>query len=87
MVFDLSSEKDRFFSRLASIPGVHPKPSVGDWILLSVEKPRELARKVNRRLNPDTMNVPRGSEQTVRVHVRHPKANEELLRTLRELVA
>ena len=29
-------EKDRFSSRLATIPGIRPMPSVGDWILLEV---------------------------------------------------
>ena len=32
-------EKDRFYSRLAMIPGVRPLPSVEDWILLHVEHP------------------------------------------------
>ena len=47
---NLSPEKDRFASRLASIPGIQPLPSIGDWILLHVEKPSDLARKVNRQL-------------------------------------
>lgn len=80
-------EKDRFSSRLASIPGVHPLPSIGDWILLQVESPSDLARKVNRRLAPGMMTVPRGMAGAVRIHVGDPKANETLLRTLRDLVA
>ena len=80
-------EKDRFSSRLASIPGVHPLPSIGDWILLQVERPSDLARKVNRRLAPGMMTVPRGMAGAVRIHVGDPKANETLLRTLRDLVA
>ena len=81
-----SSEKDRFSSRLASIPGVHPLPSIGDWILLRVKKPSDLARKVNRRLEPGVMSVPRNINNAVRVHVADPKANEDLLRTIREVV-
>ena len=50
-------EKDRFFSRLATIPGIQPLPSVGDWILLQVSNPSELARKVNRRLAPGILSV------------------------------
>ncbi len=86
-MFDLDSEKDRFFSRLATIPGVHPLPSIGDWILLNVDRPVELARKVNRRLAPGVMSVPRGIDGTVRVHIGEPKQNEVLLRTLRDLCA
>ena len=82
-----ASEKDRFFSRLASIPGVRPLPSVGNWILLHVERPSELARKVNRRMAPGIMSVPRGIDSAVRVHVRDPKDNDILLRTIRDLVA
>lgn len=84
---ELAIEKDRFFSRLATIPGVQPLPSVGDWILLQVQNPSELARKVNRRLAPGAMSVPRGLEGAVRVHIGDPKDNELLLRTIREVVA
>jgi histidinol-phosphate/aromatic aminotransferase/cobyric acid decarboxylase-like protein len=85
MSFDLPAEKDRFFSRLATIPGVHPMPSVGDWILLQVEQPADLARKVNRRLAPGVMSVPRGIKSAVRVQIGDPKDNEVLLRTLRDI--
>ena len=80
----LSEEKDRFFSRLASIPGIHPMPSIGDWILIQVEEPSDLARRVNRRLAPGMVSVPRGMDGTVRVHVGDPKDNELLFRTIRE---
>ena len=80
-------EKDRFCSRLASIPGIHPMPSIGDWILLEVQKPSDLARKVNRRIAPGVMSVPRHVDNAVRIHVGDPKANERLLKTLRDLVA
>ncbi len=79
------TEKDRFFSRLATIPGIRPMPSIGDWILLEVESPSELARKVNRRLAPGIMSVPRGIKQVVRVQVGPPKDNEIVLRTLRDI--
>jgi len=82
-----TQEKDRFFSRLASIPGVQPLPSIGDWILLQVEEPSDLARKVNRRLEPGVMSVPRGLSNAVRIHVKDPKENELLLRTIREVCA
>ena len=80
-------EKDRFSSRLATIPGIRPLPSVGDWILLEVGRPQELARKVNRRLEPGIMSVPRGIDGAVRVHVGDPKVNERVITTLRDLVA
>jgi histidinol-phosphate/aromatic aminotransferase/cobyric acid decarboxylase-like protein len=79
------TEKDRFFSRLATIPGIQPLPSVGGWILLQVEEPADLARKVNRRLAPGIMSVPRGIKQAVRVQVGPPKENEVVLRTLRDI--
>ena len=82
-----SDEKDRFTSRLASTPGIQPKPSIGDWILLEVEQPADLARRVNRRLAPGTLSVPRNLDNAVRVHVGQPRDNEKLLKTLRDLVA
>ncbi len=86
MIDEQSSEKDRFSSRLASIPGVHPLPSVGDWILLRVGNPADLARRVNRRLEPGVMSVPRNIDEAVRIHVSDPKSNEDLLRTIRDVV-
>ena len=85
----LNHEKERFCSRLASIPGIRPLPSpqTGDWILLKVLDPAPLARKVNRRMEPGTLQVPRQIPGTVRVHVSDPKRNELLLKTLREVVA
>jgi len=80
-------EKDRFYMRLSTIPGLRPLPSVGDWILVEVEDPADLARRVNRRLSPGMLSVPRGMERTVRVHVGQPKDNEAILMTLRDLVA
>jgi histidinol-phosphate/aromatic aminotransferase/cobyric acid decarboxylase-like protein len=80
-------EKDRFYSRLASIPGIHPLPSIGDWILLQVRNPAELARRVNRRLNPGAMSVPRQVSGAVRIQVSDPRANEQLLNAIRECVA
>ena len=62
-------------------------PSIGDWILLQVEQPAELARRVNRRLEPGVMSVPRNLSGAVRIHVGDPKENERLLKTLRDLVA
>ncbi|MCB9916599.1 MAG: hypothetical protein H6828_15850 [Planctomycetes bacterium] len=80
-------EKERFCSRLASIPGIHPMPSIGDWILLEVQAPSDLARKVNRRMSAGVMSVPRHLDNAVRIHVSDPKTNEQLLRALRDLVA
>lgn len=80
-------EQDRFYSRLAAIPGVHPLPSIGNWILLQVQNPAELARRVNRRLNPEAMSVPRQVSGTVRIHVSDRQTNERILDAIREAVA
>ena len=79
----MTEERERFFSRLATIPGIRPMPSIGAWILAEVENPADLARKVNRRLEPGTVSVPRHIPGAVRVPVRDPKANEELFQVIR----
>lgn len=80
-------EKERFYSRLSTIPGVRTLPSIGDWILIEVNAPAELARKVNRRLAPGVLSVPRHVPGAVRLHVADPKSNELLYKLIRELVA
>ena len=79
-------EKDRFYSRLATIPGIRPMPSVGDWILLHVAPPQELARRVNRKLAPGVVSIPHQVDGAVRIQVADPRTNEQLLRTLKEAV-
>ena len=81
----MDEERQRFFSRLATIPGVRTMPSIGSWILVEVDCPADLARKVNRRLEPGTVSVPRHVPSAVRVPVRDPKRNEELFQTIRDL--
>jgi histidinol-phosphate/aromatic aminotransferase/cobyric acid decarboxylase-like protein len=83
----VDEEKDRFYSRLSMIPGIRPMPSIGDWILLQVAHPSDLARKVARRLDPTLISVPRHVAGAVRVTVADPRTNERLLRALRECVA
>ena len=83
----MDEEKDRFFSRLATIPGIQPMPSMGDWILLRVEQPSEVARRVARRMLPGLVSVPRHVNGAVRVVVSDPKTNERVLHILREAVA
>jgi histidinol-phosphate/aromatic aminotransferase/cobyric acid decarboxylase-like protein len=83
----MEEERERFFSRLATIPGLRPMPSIGSWILLRVDKPGDLARKVNRRIAPGTMSVPRHVPDAVRISVADPKANDTLFRTLRDIQA
>jgi histidinol-phosphate/aromatic aminotransferase/cobyric acid decarboxylase-like protein len=78
-------ERERFFSRLATIPGLRTMPSIGTWILCEVENPADLARKVNRRIAPGTVSVPRHIPGAVRVPVRDPKRNEELFQTMRDI--
>jgi histidinol-phosphate/aromatic aminotransferase/cobyric acid decarboxylase-like protein len=83
----MGDEKDRFYSRLAAIPGIRPMPSIGDWILLQVERPGEVSRRAARRLKSNLISVPRHVRGAVRVLVSDPKTNEEVVKTLRELVA
>ena len=82
----MNQERERFFSRLATIPGIRTMPSVGTWILVEVENPSDLARKINRRMEPGTVSVPRHVPGAIRVPVRDPKHNEELFRVFRDLV-
>ncbi len=82
----MTEERERFFSRLATLPGLRTMPSIGSWILVEVDNPTELARRVNRRLEPGTVCVPRHVPGAVRIPVRDPKHNETLFLTLRELL-
>ncbi|HEX6882832.1 MAG TPA: hypothetical protein VF530_05595 [Planctomycetota bacterium] len=61
-------------------------PSIGAWILVEVDNPAEVARKVNRRLTPGVVSVPRNVPGAVRLPVRDPKSNEELFVTIRDLL-
>ncbi len=79
-------EKDRFFSRLASIPGIRPMPSVGEWILIEVEEPSEFAARMDDALAPGLVSIPQGMEGAVRVPVGDPKDNELIFRTIRSVV-
>ena len=81
----MTEERERFFSRLATIPGIQTMPSIGAWILVKTDQASDLARKVNRRLEPGTLSVPRHIPGSVRIPVRDPKRNEELFQTIRDL--
>lgn len=82
----MDEERERLYSRLSTISGLHPMPSVGSWILLHVDEPSDLARKVNRRLEPGVVSVPRNVDGAVRIPVRDPRDNESLFQVLRELM-
>lgn len=84
---DLDRERERLYSRLATVPGVHPLPSIRNWILLETQNPQELARRINRRIAPGTVSVPRHVNGAVRIPVRDPKSNELLFTTVRSLMA
>lgn len=81
----MQEERERFFSRLSTVPGIDLMPSIGSWILIRTDNPQDLARKVNRRTEPGTISVPRHVPGAIRVPVRDPKRNEELFAVLREL--
>ena len=82
----MDAERERFFSRLSTIPGLRTLPSIGGWILVEVDGPADLARKINRRHEPGTVSVPRNIPHAVRVPVGDPKHNEELFKTIRDLL-
>ncbi len=82
----MQQDKDRFYSRLAAIPGVQTMPSIGDWILIQVEKPSDLARRVTRRMAPGLVSVPRHVKGALRVQVCDAKTNEQLISVIREAV-
>ncbi len=84
---DLDRERERMYSRLATVPGVHPMPSIRNWILLETQNPQELARRINRRIAPGTVSVPRHVDGALRIPVRDPKSNEILFATVRSLMA
>ncbi|MEM7308973.1 MAG: hypothetical protein AAF682_19980 [Planctomycetota bacterium] len=81
----MDEERERFYSRLSTITGVRPMPSIGRWILLKVDNPSDLARRINRRLEPGVVTVPRNVPGAVRIPVRDPKSNEDLFFALRDL--
>lgn len=82
----MAGDKERFYSRLASIPGCRPMPSIGDWILVQVEKPADIARRVTRKLEPGLISVPRHVRGAVRVMVSDAKTNEKVLGVMREAI-
>ncbi len=82
----MSEERTRFYCRLATVPGLDPMPSVGTWILVNVEDPADLARKINRRTEPGTVSVPRQVKSAVRIPVRDPRENELLFAIVRDLM-
>jgi len=51
-----------------------------------VAHPQELARRVNRKLAPGVVSIPRQVDGAVRIQVADPRTNEALLRTLKEAV-
>jgi histidinol-phosphate/aromatic aminotransferase/cobyric acid decarboxylase-like protein len=83
---DLDRERERLYSRLATVPGIQPMPSIRNWILLETHGPQDLARRINRRMGPGTVSVPRHVDGALRIPVRDPKSNEFLFRTVRELM-
>ena len=82
----MQQDKDRFYSRLSAIPGVQTLPSIGDWILVRVEKPSDLARKVTRRMSPGLVSVPRHVKGAVRIQVSDAKTNEQVIMVIREAI-
>jgi histidinol-phosphate/aromatic aminotransferase/cobyric acid decarboxylase-like protein len=83
---NLNEERERLYSRLCQVRGLEPMPSIGAWILVNVDDPADLARKVNRRVAPGTVSVPRQVKSAVRIPVRTPRENEQLFQIVRELM-
>ena len=82
----MSEERERLYSRLSAIPGLEPMPSIGDWVLVAVDDPQDLARKINRRMAPGIVSVPRQVKSAVRFPVRTPRENEQLYAVIREVM-
>ena len=80
-------ERERFYSRLSTIEGLEPMPSMDRWVLVQVDDPADLARKVNRRTEPGTVSVPRHVKSAVRIPVRSPRENEAVFAVVREVMA
>ena len=79
-------EKTRVYGQLASLRGAQPMPSIGDWILVRVARPREVARAVNHRVAPGIASVPPHIDGCIRLTVSDPMTNERVIRVLREVV-
>jgi len=82
----MNEERERLYSRLCQIQGLEPMPSIGSWILVNVKEPADLARKINRRVAPGTVSVPRQVNGAVRIPVRSPRENEQLFQIIGELM-
>ena len=82
---DLDRERERLYSRLSTLPGIHPMPSIRNWVLVETHNPRELARRINRRIAPGTVSVPRQLSDAIRIPVRDPKSNELVFGIIRDL--
>lgn len=82
----MNEERERLYSRLCQVRGLEPMPSIGSWILVTVKEPADLARKINRRVAPGTVSVPRQVKGAIRVPVRTPRENEQLFQIVRELM-
>ncbi|MFT7663120.1 MAG: histidinol-phosphate/aromatic aminotransferase/cobyric acid decarboxylase-like protein [Planctomycetota bacterium] len=83
---DLDRERERLYSRLSTLNGIQPMPSIRNWVLVETSNPRELARRINRRIAPGTVSVPRHLTGAIRIPVRDPKSNELLFGIVRSLM-
>lgn len=88
----LANEKARFSQHLGRLPGLRPRPSTGDWILIETENPGDLAKKVNRRVKNDSpglqespLTVPRGIERMLRIRVGKETDNQRVFEVLQEV--
>jgi hypothetical protein len=77
-------ERNEFCSRLAGLPGVEIIPAIGDWVLLRVAWPSELARRVARLSEPGLVTTPRWVKGVVKVQISDPATNARTLTALRD---
>lgn len=82
----LDHEHERFYSRLATLPGIELVPSVGQWVLLKVDEPEDFAKRLNRRLYAGAVSVPKHLEGALRIPVRDAKQNDEILAAVSALL-
>lgn len=84
---DVRREGDRFCWLLSRIPGIEAMPAIGDWVLLRVARPNEVARRVTLQVGPGLITVPRFVKGVVKVQLCDPRTNDKLLGAIGESVA
>jgi histidinol-phosphate aminotransferase len=88
LVQAMAAEKDRLAAELAKIPGVHPYPSVANFLLVEVPIPPSLlfARLHERGILVRDLSQSPLLSRHLRISVGTPEENRQLLAALREII-